>query len=311
MRTAEARHRLVRTLLQSEGPLGLDALAEQSSVPEEDLGPLLQAMVNGGQVVAGDLVPGRPGPQYRWAAYWEKVARTEARDSRRSLRTAVDASERLPAHLLTIDCEDVVAFHRYIIDEYAPPKDKSFLVFFQCSVRRPFSKSPSHASMRRAISTATGSDPAKEFETCPVHVVVLASRIGPVPYELEDTYPANVGSGGVKHFAPDHYARVRPILAQRMAEYMTRHGGRYLHMAAFADGRYAEVLRDAQALAGTAFAVLPDKRGAAVTCMGTSRPRTYWAKYWIQLYNEIVPWLDPAVQRDAAARLKKLKVAWG
>lgn len=311
MRTAEARHRLVRALLQAEGPFGLPALAAQSGVPEDDLTPLLQAMVNAGQVVAGDLTPGQPGPQYRWAGYWEELARTEARDSRRSLTTAVDAAERLPAHLLTIDCDDVVAFHRYIIDEYAPPKDKSFLVFFQCSVRRPFSKSPSHAPMRRAIAVATGADPAKEFETCPIHVVVLASRIGPVPYELEDTYPANVGSGGVKHFAPDHYARVRPVLARRMAEYMTSHGERYRQMAAFADGRYAEVLKDAQTLAGIDFPVLPDKQGVAVTCMGTSRPRTYWAKYWIQLYNEIVPWLAPAVQRDAATRLTKLEVEWG
>ena len=50
--------------------------------------------------------------------------------------------------------------------------------------------------MRKAIETATGYNPRKHFEKCPVHVVVLASKIGPVLYELENVYPANVKGGG-------------------------------------------------------------------------------------------------------------------
>ena len=44
--------------------------------------------------------------------------------------------------------------------------------------------------------------------------------------------------------------------------------------------------------------------------MDKSTPRTYWAKFWIQLYLEIVSWLDPALQAQAQARLKKLKVKY-
>ena len=37
-------------------------------------------------------------------------------------------------------------------------------------------------------------------------------------------------------------------------------------------------------------------------------PRTYWQKFWIQLYREFVCWLSPVEQRAAEQRLKKLGV---
>jgi hypothetical protein len=39
-----------------------------------------------------------------------------------------------------------------------------------------------------------------------------------------------------------------------------------------------------------------------------SRPRTYWGKFWIQLYLEIVSWLSPSEKRAARARLRKAGV---
>ena len=44
--------------------------------------------------------------------------------------------------------------------------------------------------------------------------------------------------------------------------------------------------------------------------MGESMPRTYWEKYWIQLYLEIASWLDPDMQAQAEARLKKMDVKY-
>jgi predicted RNA-binding protein len=164
--------------------------------------------------------------------------------------------------------------------------------------------------MRRAIQVATGNDPARDFEKCPVHVVVLASLIGPAPYELEDTYPANVSSGGVKHFRPEHYARARPVLAERMAEYLAKHGHCYDRVTTFTEGRYAEVMADARELAGIDFPILPQKGGPIVELMGKSKPRTYWAKYWIQLYLEIVDWLGENKAREARSRLEKLEVSF-
>jgi hypothetical protein len=304
----EERHRVIGVLLQAAGPLGLDEVVAECGLAKQRVRAVLGELVRAGQVVEGRLLPDGPARQYRWAARWAKEAGRRAKDARRGLRGIVLPTEVLPAHKLEIDCEPVVAFHRYVIHEYAPPRDKRFCVFFQCSVRRPFSSSPSHASMRRAVRVATGADPARDFETCPVHVVVLASRIGPVPYELEDVYPANVGGGGVKHFRPEHYARVKGTLAERMAEYLAAHGSRYEHAASFTDGRYGEVMAEACRIAKADFPIFPDPAGARVLDMGGSKPRTYWQKYWIQLYREIVSWLDKPQRARAAARLKELDV---
>jgi hypothetical protein len=115
----------------------------------------------------------------------------------------------------------------------------------------------------------------------------------------------------VKHFRPEHYDRVRPILAERMARYITAHRDSYDHIATFTQGRYGEVMADARAIASVDFPIFPDGRGPQVIDMGGSKPRTYWQKYWIQLYLEIVSWLKPAQQKQANARLRKLKVEYG
>jgi hypothetical protein len=217
---------------------------------------------------------------------------------------------------LDVDSEPARAFYEYVINEYQPPADKRFLVFLQCSVRRPFSTSPSHASMRRAIRTATGYDPRKDFESCPVHVVVLASKIGPVPYELEDVYPANVRGGGVKHFDRRVYERVKPVLVERLAQYVITHGGNYEHIATFTEGRYAEVMQGTRDVVvercagGVDFPILPRLGGPRIVRMGESRPHQYWARYWIQLYLEIVSWLGVEQRAQAEDRLRRLEVEY-
>jgi len=167
--------------------------------------------------------------------------------------------------------------------------------------------------MRRAIRTATGYDPRRD-PACPVHVVVLASKIGPVPYELEDLYPANVRGGGVKHLDRETYERVKPVLAERMAQYILIHGEHYEQTTSFTQGRYAEVLERACTIAsergGKRFAILPQENGPIVTQMSKSKPHQYWARYWIQLYLEITAWLDPEERRQAQTRLSKLKVEY-
>lgn len=301
---------MIAELLQADGPLGLGELAARCEMAREHVSAVLAGLVEAGQVVEGQLLPGGPAKQYRWAARWAAEAGRRVAASRQELAAAVPAFEVLPEEKLAIDSAPVKAFHEYVVRQYAPPTGKRWLVFLQCSVRRPFSKSPSHASMRQAIRLAVGTDPAKDFEACPVHVVVLASRIGPVPYELEDVYPANVGGGGVKHFRDEHYGRVRPILAARLTEYLAAHGGCYERIATFTDGRYGEVMRDARDLSGLAFPVFPLRDGARVVSVGQSTARTYWQKYWIQLYLEIVSWLAPAQRARAAERLAKRKVVY-
>jgi hypothetical protein len=317
----ELRYRVISTLLQADRPLTLPQIAagcgpEASSAPDATLLAVLEELSENAQVVQGTLLPDLPAPQFAWRTRWELEAQSRASLVRQELRSSLETVERVPPAALAVDSRPSVAFHRYLIsDEYAPPQSKRYLVFLQCSVRRPFSTAPSHAPMRRAIRTATGYDPRQDL-ACPVHVVVLASKIGPVPYELEDLYPANVRGGGVKHLDRETYQRVKPILAKRMADYLRAYGPRYEQITSFTEGRYADVLEQAQVIMSQQaepsrhFTILPRTDGPVVTRMNKSRPRQYWARYWIQLYLEIAGWLDPDQQRQADARLSSLRVEY-
>jgi hypothetical protein len=313
-RERELRHRTIAAFLQAEGPVTLPELAAAIELPKgtfrEDLDGVVSSLVDDRLVAAGALTSSAPPAQYVWAARWKAATRRREKKSRKKLSRLVVPKDAEQGGRPAIDSEPVAAFHKYIIKDYTPPEDKQFLVFFQCSVRRPFSTSPSQAFMRKAVSVATGWDPKKDFDECPVHVVVLASTMGPVPYEFEDLYPANIGGGGVKHFRPSRYAKVRPILAKRMAQYLTTHGRKYKKIASFTQDRYGEVMRDAAKLAHRRFPIFPDPDGPSIITIGGSKPRTYWQKRWIQLYLEIVKWLDPSARRRARARLKELDVVY-
>jgi len=298
-------------LLQAEAPSTAAELAKMSGLSQEELQPALEGLVQEGLAVSGQLVRRDATVHYRWAARWQAEVGQRAGSAKEEAQAAVDGVDRVPDHRLWLDSPPVIAFNRYVVEHYEPPSEKRFLVFFQCSVRRPFSKSPSHGSMRRAIAAATGFDPANDFGKCPVHVVVLASKVGPVPYELEDVYPANVRSGGVKDFDRGTYQAARPVLAERMAGYIRTHGECYDAMWTFTDGRYGDVMAEAAYMAGVELQILPDARGPRVLRLGNSIPRTYWQKFWIQLYLEIVAQLDPDDRQKAETRLEKLRVAYG
>lgn len=69
--------------------------------------------------------------------------------------------------------------YRYIIDEYeVAPRDIAF--FIPCSVRKPYSESPSHQLIRMIISQVLDPDQ--------YHIVVFGT-CGIVPSELEGMYP--------------------------------------------------------------------------------------------------------------------------
>ena len=223
----------------------------------------------------------------------KRVRATAAAGMRRVVRTEEQRKEDI--HVMS---QAVLDFHGYVITEYEPPPDKDMLAIFQCSVSRPFSKSPSHASMRKAVRLATGKDPKADFEDCRCHVVVLSSVIGPVPYELETTYPADERGGGVKHMSPQEYHFARPILAERMAAYLRRWHDRYRVITTFTHGRYGEVMWKARELAGLDFAILPDP----------GRPRLrggnqYWTRDWVQVFFELLTGMDEDERSAAMARL--------
>jgi len=292
MTPAETNYRVAAALLRAEKPITLAEVVESAGVSRAAAMAGLDRLTESGEITSGELVRRAPGPQYAWG----KLPKS-------------DSSRRVPPGL---NCELVKRFNSFVVNDYKPPAGKKHLVFFQCSIRRPFSTSPSQASMRRAVQMATGYDPAprNDFAKCPVHVVVLASLIGPVPYDLEEVYPATVSFGGVGHFSENDYAKVRPILAERMAAYIKANKRRYTHYATFTSGRYGQVMADAAELAGVEMAIFPDPKGPKVIRMGDSTPRTYWQQYWIQLCFEIADQLGPAAKRAAVRRLENHDVQY-
>ena len=92
--------------------------------------------------------------------------------------------------------------------------------------------------------------------------------------------------------------------------FFTTHGDNYRRMAAFTSGRYGEVMREAAGIAGVRFPIFPQPDGPRIVHLGGSKPRTYWAKFWIQLYLEIVTWLKPAERQGAQARVEGLGVVY-
>jgi hypothetical protein len=307
LRRVQQRGLLIHALIEADGPLAIEEIAERCRIAREDALRILGDLVRENMVVEVESSPGGAGVQYSLGSRW-------IRDAERFAGASDPIARR--AGRLTVDSPASIAFHEQMIHGYTPPPDKRFLAILQCCVRRPFSTSPSHASMRRAIAAATGWDPIKDFADCPVHVVVLASAIGPVPYELEDVYPANARAPGVKHLSPAVYDQVRPVLAERMAEYLIAHRDSYDRVAAFTEGRYGEVMGDARAIVTSrlgeeaAFPILPYTDGPQVIRMGRSTPRTYWQRYWIQLYAEIVDWLEPGARAGAEDRLRELGVTY-
>ena len=58
------------------------------------------------------------------------------------------------------------------------------------------------------------------------------------------------------------------------------------------------------------YCILPVSYGPNVVRIGSSKPRKYWEKYWIQLYLEIVYGLPPAARKQAAERLESVDVEY-
>jgi len=303
----EARHRVMMALLQADNPTGLQELGASVALPMARVSEAITSLVVDGLAVRGPLLPGARNLVW-WAARWERglLARTEAFVRRVGEVVGLEpAGVAGPPDL----CGPAVSRYVDLLDaEYQPPEQARIVVFLQCSVRRPFSTSPSHASMKRAIEVATGMDARHAFAVSPVHVVVLASYVGPVPYELEGVYPANIRAGGVVSFGPEHYAEAKPILVDRMARYLDRFCRGLDGLATFTQGRYGDIMAEAGSAVGVPVRVLPEIDGDRVYRMGSSRPRKYWEQYWAQLVPPLVEWLGPEWRRGAADRLAALDV---
>lgn len=93
-------------------------------------------------------------------------------DTGRCLATTMDSLHR----------PDIERFRRRMRDNYRPPANADILLLLPCSARKPYSKSRSHKSFRRAFSDL--------YAASRIHEVIITSPLGVVPRELENTWPA-------------------------------------------------------------------------------------------------------------------------
>jgi hypothetical protein len=285
MTPGEASYRLSSVLLSAREPLTLREVTLAADLTSVFAREAADRLVAEGRATLLET-PGLE-PRYRWSE-------------------EIDASSRQKPPAL----ESLVVRHfiDYVLRGYTPPAHVQTLAVFQCCIGRPFYRTQSHAFMRHAVQAATDLDPWHDGQRCPVHVVVLASWIGPVPYELQTIHPATVSAGGVKQMPDSVYAAARPILVERMARYLEAHGARYRHVATFTDGRYGQVMRDVAHVSGRRITVLPDPHGPRVERYRGGKPRTYWQRYWVQLALELGRQKGPAGYAEVMDRMRQMGV---
>jgi hypothetical protein len=278
---------VVVALLLGRGPVPLDHLYGATRHDQTAVDATLRDLAADGSITLDDD-----------AACWRAYTLT----SREELAAA--------SHDLQPDDEPVTILQDYLTREYEPPAHVRYLAIYQCSARRPFSSSPSHGAINHAVVAATGLHPWRDRETCPVHVVVLAAKCGPMPYDLQDVYPACIRAEGLAQLDAEEYAERRAVLARYMAGYLRAHAGRYAGIATFTSGRWGDVMDAAKQAAGLDVEILPRAEGATLTRLGSSAPHTYWQKHWIQLALAIMDWLPADERRAAEQRLADMGAEW-
>ncbi len=278
---------VVVALLLGRGPVAFDHLREATGHDAAAIEATLRDLEADGSITLDDA-------SACWRAY-QQTSREEV--------AAV-------AHDLHPDDEPVAILQDYLTREYEPPAHVRYLAIYQCSARRPFSSSPSHGAINHAIVAATGLHPWRDRETCPVHVVVLAAKSGPAPYDLQDVYPACIRAEGLAQLDAEEYEERRGTLARYMAGYLRAHASGYAGIATFTSGRWGDVMAAVQQTTDLDIDILPRADGATLTRVGSRAPHTYWQKRWIQLALAIMEWLPEDERRAAEARLRDMGAEW-
>ncbi len=127
MSDAELRHNLISVFLQAGGPLSFAELVTRTGAREGDVRRALTGLLSEDLVVAGSLTRDAAEEQYCWAARWQEQVGRRSVVTRSKLQEVVDTQSRDRG----IESGAITAFHRFVIDEYVPPADKRFLIFFQ------------------------------------------------------------------------------------------------------------------------------------------------------------------------------------
>jgi archaeosine synthase len=142
------------------------------------------------------------------------------------------------------------AAHRYIIRHYVPPA-REVCIFLPCSMKKPYSTSPSHMVFREVIGAVL---PEEHYHT------VVFGTCGVVPGELEGMYPFAhyrymLGKSKSERVRRDFLA----IETGRLEAYLTKTKPVYRTRLAYCLGSFREAMREASKRTGIDVALCPSE----------------------------------------------------
>jgi predicted RNA-binding protein len=136
-------------------------------------------------------------------------------------------------------------FVKFVLKNYTPSHKRRFLLILPCSKAKPYSLSPSYLSLYRPlIYLFLGRD--IHDKKCPVDVLTISGIIGPVPLELEEYSPApNYDFSLNSIIGVVESKNLFELLAQRIAEYLSRTFSLYNEVYSLVDNAYRIVIEQA------------------------------------------------------------------
>ena len=139
-----------------------------------------------------------------------------------------------------VEKKEIQDYFESILENFIPIK-KKILLFVQCSKIKPYSNSPSHKYIRKAITELTGFDPYDFPEKNPIQIIVISSLIGPVPYENESDYIPSHYNLSVNKITRDQFKEIEPILVDRISNFLLKIKDNYEDIIFFVKNNYRTI----------------------------------------------------------------------
>ncbi len=157
-----------------------------------------------------------------------------------------------------VNKKEVQDYYKSILNDFKPNK-KKILLFVQCSKIKPYSNSPSHKYIRKAIKELTGYDPSEFPEKNPIQIIVISSLIGPVPYERETDYIPSHYNFSVNKITKDQYHVIEPILINRISKFLIKIKDNYENIIFFVKNNYRTICEKVREETKGDFIIIPGK----------------------------------------------------
>jgi len=155
-----------------------------------------------------------------------------------------------------VEKKEIQEYFESILKNFIPTK-KKILLFVQCSKIKPYSNSPSHKYIRKAITELTGFDPYDFPEKNPIQIIVISSLIGPVPYENESDYIPSHYNLSVNKITKAQFREIEPVLIDRISNFLLKINSNYEKIIFFVKNNYRIICEKVRGNTNIDFIILP------------------------------------------------------